>query len=119
VTAVAKAEAATVRRQLHGLLKDREREAVKEIRSAVEEWISARDLVAIARKRYELCESRVTDLQKRSDSGMGVELDLRRARLETLKAEAELVGEIARWKQADVKTREVIGLLCECEPPAQ
>jgi hypothetical protein len=114
VSSVAKAEAGAVRRQLHGLLKDREREAAKEIRTAVEGWATARDLVAIARKKFELGQERVTEYEKRQKVGQGVELELRKARLELLQAEADLVGEIANWKLADVKAREAIGLLC-CE----
>jgi Outer membrane efflux protein len=115
VPAMAKAEAASVRRQLLGLLKDREREAAKEIRTAIEEWGTARDLVAIARKKFELGQERVTDYEKRQKVGQGVELELRKARLELLQSEADLIGEIAKWKLADVKAREAIGLLCgEC-----
>lgn len=115
VSSMAKAEAASVRRQLHGLLQDREREAAKEIRTAVEEWSTARDLVAIARKKFELGQERVTDYEKRQKVGQGVELELRKARLELLQSESDLIGEIAKWKLADVKAREAIGLLCgEC-----
>lgn len=111
VSPVAKAEASALRRQLHGLLKDREREAVKEIRTAVEQWGTARDLVAIGRKKFELGHERVTELEKRQKVGQGVELERRKARLELLRAESDLVSAIARWKVADVKAREVTGLL--------
>jgi hypothetical protein len=114
VSSVAKAEAAGVRRQLGGLLKDREREAAKEIRTAVEEWGTARDLVAISRKKFELGQERVTEFEKRQKVGQGVEVELRKARLELLRAESDLVSAIAKWKIADVRAREVIGLLgCE------
>jgi outer membrane protein TolC len=112
VSSMAKAESASVRRQLQSLLQDREREAAKEIRTAVEEWGTARDLVVIARKKFELGQERVTDFEKRQKVGQGVELDLRKARLELLQSEADLIGEIIKWKLADVKAREAIGLLC-------
>lgn len=115
VSSMAKAEAGAVKRQLHGLLRDREREAAKDIRTAVEEWSTARDLVAIARKKFDLGQERMTDLEKRQKVGQGVEMELRKARLALLQAEADLVSEIAKWKLADVKAREAIGLLCgEC-----
>jgi outer membrane protein TolC len=98
--------------QLTSLLKDRERDAIKEITSAAGEWTSAREMVAIARKRFQLHHDHVEDLRKKDQAGMGVELEYRKARLEALSAEAELVTEIARWKRADIKAREAMGLLC-------
>ena len=110
---VAKAEANAVKKQVLGLLTDREREAAKDIRTAVEEWTTARELVSIARQRFELNQSRVTELEKRAKVGQTVELELRKSRLDLLQSESDLVGEIAKWKLADVKAREVIGLLCD------
>ena len=115
ISAMAKAEVAATRSQLMGLLQDREREAAKEIRTAAEEWTTARALVAIARLRFQLHKDRVDDLVKKSASGQGVEAELRKAKLEWLKAESELIGEIAKWKRADVKARETMGLLCDGE----
>ncbi len=115
ISAMAKAEVAAVRSQLMGLLQDREREAAKEIRTAAEEWTTARALVAIARLRFQLHKDRVDDLEKKFKSGQAVEAELRKAKLEWLKAESELVGEIAKWKRADVKARETMGLLCDGE----
>jgi hypothetical protein len=114
VSAVAKAEAAGVRRQLGGLLQDREREAAKDIRTAVDEWATAKDLVAVTRQKFELGQQHVTELEKRQKVGQGVELELRKARLELLQTESDLIGEITKWKLADVKAREAMGLLgCE------
>ena len=109
---MAKAEVAAVRSQIMGLLQDREREVAKEIRTAAEEWTTARELVAIARQRFKLHTANVGDLEKKSKVGQAVELELRKARLELLKAESELVGDIVKWKLADVKARETMGLLC-------
>ena len=113
ISAMAKAEVAATRAQILGLLQDREREAAKEIRTAAEEWTTARALVAIARLRFQLHKDRVDDLVKKSASGQGVEVELRKAKLEWLKAESELIGEIAKWKRADIKARETMGLLCD------
>lgn len=107
----AKADAVALRRQVLALLADRERAAVKEIRAAADEWTTARELVGLARSRFTLAQERVTEYEKRSNAGQAVEVDRRRARLDALKAEGELVAEIAKWKAADVKTREVMGLL--------
>ena len=112
VSAMAKAEVAALRRQILALLRDREREAAKEIRTAAEEWTSARELVAIARQRFELNGAQVKELETKSKVGQAVELELRKARLEQLKAESDLVGEVVKWKLADVKARETMGLLC-------
>jgi len=112
VSAMAKAEVAAVRAQITGLLQDREREAAKEIRTAAEEWTTARELVAIGRQRFELHKSNVDELEKKYKAGQAVELELRKGKLELLKAESDLVGEIAKWKIADVKARETMGLLC-------
>lgn len=112
VDGLAKAEGSAVRRQLTGLLHDREREAAKDIRTAVDEWTTARDLVAVARKKFELDTQRLDDLQKRSDTGQAVEADLRKAKLDLLKTEADLIAAVTAWKIADVKAREAMGLLC-------
>ncbi len=112
VRSVAKAEACQLKSQLQSVLADREREATKDIRNAVDEWITARDLVAIGRSKFQLAKEQVTELEKRDQLGQAVEVELRKARLETLKLEAELITEIVRWKLADVKAREELGLLC-------
>ncbi len=112
VDGLAKAEGCAVRKQLTGLLHDREREAAKDIRTAVDEWTTARDLVAVARQKFELDTRRVDDLTKRSKVGDAVEADLGRAKLELLKTEADLIGTVTAWKIADVKAREAMGLLC-------
>ncbi len=111
VSALAKAEACRMQIQLQALLADRTREATKEIRSAVEAWDAARDIVAILRKKFELGQKQVEEYEKKQATGMAVEFELRKARLGLLETEAALVKEIAAWKRADVKAREAIGLL--------
>lgn len=115
VDGMAKAEGSALRRQLAGLLHDREREAAKDIRTAVDEWTTARDLVAVARQKFALDAEKVKDLQTRSDLGQGVEAELRKAKLDMLKTEADLIAAVTAWKLADVKAREAMGLLCGCE----
>jgi len=111
VRAAAKADALALRQQVLSLLADRERVAVKEVRGAADEWTTARQLSGLARSRFELAQERVTEYEKRAKAGQAVEAERRRARLDALKAEGELVSEIAKWKTADVKAREAIGLL--------
>jgi hypothetical protein len=112
VRSIAKAEACQLKTQLQAVLADREREATKDIRNAVDEWITARDLVAIGKAKFQLAKEQVTELEKRDKLGQAVEVELRKARLEAYKLEAELISEITRWKLADVKAREELGLLC-------
>lgn len=111
VREAAKADSLALRRQVLSLLADRERVVVKEVRTAVEEWTTARELAGLARSQFELAQERVAEYEKRSKAGQAVEVERRRARLDALKAEGELVAEIAKWKTADVKAREVMGLL--------
>ena len=112
VRSMAKAEACQLKTQLQAVLADREREATKDIRNAVDEWITARDLVAIGKAKFQLAKEQVTELEKRDKLGQAVEVELRKARLEAYKLEADLIAEIVRWKLADVKAREELGLLC-------
>ncbi len=112
VSGLAKAEGTALRRQLGGLLRDRERDAAKEIRTAVDEWTTARDLVAVARKKFELDTQRLADLKKERDAGLDVEADQGKAKLDLLKSEAELISTVVAWKLADVKAREAMGILC-------
>ncbi len=108
----AKADAVALRHQVLSLLADRERVAVKEIRAAADEWTTGRELAGLARSRFELTQERVNEYETRAKAGQSVEAERRRARLDALKAEGELVSEVAKWKAADVKAREAIGLLC-------
>jgi hypothetical protein len=109
---LAKPEVEPLRRQLVTYLADREREAVREIRAAVNEWVSQRELVAIAIRRVRMEEGEVRDLEARREAGAAVETEYRLARLELLSARADLIREAVRWKQADVRARRAMGLLC-------
>ena len=112
VRGAAKADAVVLRQQVLSLLADRERVAVKEIRAAADDWTTARELAGLARSRFELAQGRVDEYEKRARAGQSVEVERRRARLDALQAEGELVTEIAKWKAADVMARQAIGLLC-------
>ena len=108
----------SMRAQLTQRLQEREREADREIRSAVEDWTSQRELVVIARQRVELHEKQLQDLKIRRDKGIAVESEYRLAELDRVKAETELIREAIKWKIADVKARQAMGILCgeDCTP---
>ncbi len=108
-----KPEVESLRRQLQGHLADREREVAKDIRAAVDEWTGARDLVAIAKRRLVVETERATELKVKRNAGVAVEADYRRATLDVMRAEADLVREAAKWKLADVKARQAMGILCK------
>lgn len=115
---LAKPEVESLRRQLQTHLADREREVTKDIRSAVDEWTGARELVAIAKRRLIVETERVAELKVKRDAGVAVEAEYRRATLDVMRAEADIVREAAKWKLADVKARQTMGILClECSPP--
>ncbi|HET6575361.1 MAG TPA: hypothetical protein VFG68_17270, partial [Fimbriiglobus sp.] len=101
-----------MRAQLEALYADREREAVRDIRTAVDEWTSQRELVAIATRRVQLESDRVRELGVKREAGAAVETDYHLARLELFKAQADLIREAVKWQRADVKARQAMGLLC-------
>jgi outer membrane protein TolC len=107
-----KPDVRALRTQLTTLYADREREAVRDIRTAVDEWTSQRELVAIATRRVQLESDRVRELGVKREAGVAVETDYRLARLELFKAQADLIREAVKWQRADVKARQAMGLLC-------
>jgi hypothetical protein len=109
---LAKPDVESLRRQLRTYLADQEREAERDIRTAIDEWASERELVAVAARRVRLEADRVRELGVKRQAGAAVETDYRLARLDLLKAQADLVREAVKWKRADVKARRAMGLLC-------
>ncbi|HVK18707.1 MAG TPA: hypothetical protein VM533_17375 [Fimbriiglobus sp.] len=107
-----KPDVQAMRAQLTTLYADREREAVRDIRTAVDEWTSQRELVAIATRRVQLESDRVHELTVKREAGMAVEMEYRLSRLELFKAQADLIREAVKWQRADVKARQAMGLLC-------
>jgi hypothetical protein len=113
---LAKPEVESTRRQIRSLLADRTAEADKDIRSAADEWATQQELVGLARRRLAVETSRVDELAARRRSGAAVEADYRRAKLDALRAEAEVIREAVKWKLADVKVRQAMGVLCSDGP---
>ncbi len=109
---LSKPDVESLRRQVRTRLADQEREAAKDIRAAVDDWAGERELVAIARRRAELEAGRVRELEVRRAAGEAVEADYHKARLDYLKAQSDVIREAVKWKQADVKARQEMGLLC-------
>ncbi len=101
-----------MRSQLTTLLADREREAVRDIRTAADDWLSERELTTIATRRVQLETDRVHELAVKRQAGAAVETDYRLAKLDLSKAQADLIREAVKWKRADVKARQAMGLLC-------
>jgi hypothetical protein len=104
-----------IRSNLKDALRVREQEAARDIRTAANEWESQRLLVGIAKQRVEFEAQRIREFEVLKKAGRPVELDLRKAKLDRLKAEAELVRESIKWKRADVKTRLEMGILCSVD----
>lgn len=109
---LSKPDVRAMRAQLTTLYADREREAVRDIRTAVDEWTSQRELVAIATRRVQLESEHVRELEVQREAGAAVETDYRLARLELFQAQADLIREAVKWKRADVRARQAMGLLC-------
>ncbi len=107
-----KPEVESLRRQLQTYLVDRERDVAKDIRAAVDEWTGARELVAIAKRRLIVETERAAELKVKREAGVAVEAEYRRATLDVMRAEADIVREAAKWKLADVKVRQAMGILC-------
>lgn len=106
------AELGPMRLQLREALRHREAEAQRAIRAAVSEWESQRQLVAIAKQRVEFEAKRVEEFDILAKAGKPVQTELRKAKLDRLKAEAELVRATMKWKRQDVQVRFELGLLC-------
>ena len=57
----------------------------------------------------------LAELTGRKATGASVEAEYHAARLEALRADAEVVREVVKWKRADVAARQAMGLLCPPE----
>lgn len=101
-----------VRTQLQTLLSTREREVKKDITASVEEWNSQRELVALGSQHVKIERGHLEELQIKQRNGLPVETELSKARLDILKAESDQIRDAIKWKQADVKTRQLMGVLC-------
>ena len=110
---LAEPKVANTRRMIRELLTERTAEADKDIRSAADEWTSQQELVGIARRRQAVETARVDELAVRRKSGAAVEAEYRRAKLDALKADADVIREAVKWKLADVKVRQAMGVLCD------
>ena len=101
-----------VRTQLQTLLVNREKEVAKDITASVEEWNSQRELVTLVSQQVKIERGHLEELQIKQRNGLPVEAELSKARLDMLKAESDQIRDAIKWKLADVKTRQLMGLLC-------
>ena len=102
----------SARRKLQAYLVDRERDIAKQIHAAILDWNTQRDLVGIAKHDFQSETERLRQLTVRRDNGAEVESQWQAARIDTLQAEIELHRATLRWKRADVKLRQLMGLFC-------
>jgi hypothetical protein len=114
-----KSDVAAYRELLRQALAERQLQADKDIRAAVDEWAIQQHAVAVAKTQAIADEERARELAGRAATGAAVEAEFRRAKLEAIRSRAELVREAVKWKRADVAARQAMGLLCgPDEPPA-
>jgi hypothetical protein len=101
----------TTRRQLLGALATRDRQAEAEVRAAVATLHGQRITVTAKAAEVRNLTTRVAELEKREAAGQQVTAELATARLDLLKVRAELLQAVTDWHIADVKLRQVMGLL--------
>jgi hypothetical protein len=100
------------RRQVLGLLATRERQAEAEIRADAAVLRGARAAVVAKAAEVRSQAERVAEQEKKVAAGVaGAAAELAVARLDHLKAKGELVQAVADWQLADVKLRQVTGIL--------
>ena len=101
--------------QLEALLADRERAVVREVRAAVQEIETRLRQVATARRLCDAERNRLENLRQQQLVGAATPLDIRRARLEVIKSDQQLLSDVIQWKIAVVKLKAAQGLLAaEC-----
>ena len=106
------AELEVRRKQLYDLIAMREREAADEARAAALALNAQTTRAALARDRLRGWEEQLAEaVKKREANQPGAELQEIQARLDVLKARAELAAEVAAWHRARVKLKAAQGWL--------
>jgi hypothetical protein len=103
-----------VRKQLRIALAEREREITKEVTTAIDDYRTQRERLAVSRERVAFFTARIQALEPKRANGLPVEGELRQANLDRLQAEREQLKDAYAWKQADITIRKAMGILC-CE----
>lgn len=106
-------EVAIRRRQAQELLADRRRTAEAEIRRAAFDLEQATRRVALAQDTLRSWDERLARLEFQRGLGQGQVsyFDQMEARLHRLQAEGDLVDAMVKWKIAEVKLKQAMGLL--------
>jgi hypothetical protein len=106
------AELEVRRKQLGDLIADQERLVADEARAAALSVNAQRVRAQRARDRLAACEEKLAEaVKKREANQPGAEFLEPQARVECLKARAEVVAEVAAWHQARVRLRAAQGWL--------
>jgi hypothetical protein len=104
-------EAGQRRGQLGALLADRERTVTREVRAAVEDVEARLRQTAASKRQLEVLREHVESLRQRKAAGAATPLDVRKAGLDVIKAEQQLMSDVIQWKVAVVKLKAAQGLL--------
>jgi hypothetical protein len=108
-------EVERVRAQLRGYLRERERTVETEIREAVYEVRTRREVTYLAREASDRWQERIRDLEKQHRQGMPVFAELTKTYMESYKAQGEVIKAFLGWKIAAVKLKQAQGILpAEC-----
>lgn len=106
-----KAEVA-MRKQLHELLVNRERQVEAEVRVAVATLQGERFAVAAKTADIQHLAAQVSEWESKVAAGLaGATAELAVAKLNLLKAKSELIQAVADWQIANVKLRQATGML--------
>jgi hypothetical protein len=111
------------RAQLSALLAEKERELAVGIHAAAGAVEMQRDQAVLTRRALETARARHSDLRRLRDVGQATPFDVAAQEGKVLEAESALVQATAEWRLAEVKLRQVMGILAlECctygAPPA-
>lgn len=99
--------------QLCALLSDQQRTAKHETLQAVALVETRLTQIGVTKRRLELAQARVQSIEAQLKLSSSSPLALRKARLEVLAADQDLLHDVVEWKIALVKLKEAQGLLAE------
>lgn len=99
--------------QLCALLSDQQRTAKHETLQAVAIVATRLTQIGVTKRRLELAQAHVQSIEAQLKLSTSSPLALRKARLEVLAAEQDLLHDVIEWKIALVKLKEAQGLLAE------
>jgi hypothetical protein len=107
------AEQQTRKLQLELLLDDQNRAAEIEIRQAAREVATRLQTAALAKQKRGIWQSHLMGLREKHGTGQATAFDIHTAELQSLQAESEAVSALVAWKIAQIKLKQVQGLLAQ------